>query len=119
VFATLKLGANGVRFTIEEAQQFQANALLTKDMFRVFELDEGVEPMFKIAFDTLLDVLGIFGGWWWACGAHGGGHGGHGHGAAAAPAGAATGRAANFTTSAVRRAGRGLRLACAWRTRRA
>jgi hypothetical protein len=25
VFATVKLGANGVRFTIEETQQFQAN----------------------------------------------------------------------------------------------
>jgi cell cycle checkpoint protein len=77
----VKLGANGVRFTIEEAQQFQANALLTKDMFRVFELDEGVEPMFKIAFDTLLDVLGIFGN---GAGSGGGGGGGMHHGAAAA-----------------------------------
>jgi hypothetical protein len=27
VFATVKLGANGVRFTIEETQQFQANGM--------------------------------------------------------------------------------------------
>jgi hypothetical protein len=49
-------------------------------MFRVFELDDGIEPMFKIAFDTLLDVLGIFGGNSLHSNSHHGGGGGGGGG---------------------------------------
>lgn len=45
----------------------------------MFELDDGTEPMFKIAFDTLLDVLGIFGGNSLHSNSHGGGGGGGPH----------------------------------------
>lgn len=44
----------------------------------MFELDDGIEPMFKIAFDTLLDVLGIFGGNSLHSNSHHGGGGGGG-----------------------------------------
>jgi hypothetical protein len=68
---------------------FFISALLTKDMFRVFELDDGVEPMFKIAFDTLLDVLGIFSGS--GGGGHSGAHGGGAHGGGGGGGGAHSG----------------------------
>ena len=63
VIATVKLGVNGVRFTIEEAQAFQANALLARALFREYELDVAMhgEPVFGVPFDTLLDVLNVFG----------------------------------------------------------
>ena len=63
LLAVVKLGANGMRFTLEDTNQFQANALLTKDMFRCYELRAGEhdEPVFGVPFDTLLDVLNVFG----------------------------------------------------------
>jgi len=61
VNAIMKISASGIRFTIEESQIFQANSFLAKALFHHYSLDYPTDIVLKISFDTLMDVLNMFG----------------------------------------------------------
>lgn len=60
--ATVFLGANGIKMTVEEAKSFQANAFVQREIFHEYKLKDDIELSFNITLPTLLECLNLFGG---------------------------------------------------------